>query len=143
MTGTCEMSPLSSVGVSGVVPIVSVTGFAWLPDEIRGRIGEVLSSRDLGGGEEVEAFDAIDCRLPLASRSAVPKSIIRNAFESVAVNSRVSDEHDMCKEFGQLVPFRRRVKNSTQDRLFRHTTNGNTACKLSRVSFRFTLLTGL
>ena len=67
--------------------MVSVTESVRPPDGIRGRKGEVLS-RDPRGGEEVKAFDAIDSKPPLASRQAVPKSIIRNVFKSIAVKSR-------------------------------------------------------
>jgi len=56
-----------------MVHFVSVTEAVWSPGGIRGRIGEALSSRNRRGGEEVETFDAIDSKLPLASRSTVPK----------------------------------------------------------------------
>lgn len=92
MSGICEMSP-SSARVSDVVAMVSVTGSVWSPGGIRGRKGEVLSSRDPRGGEEVGAFDAIDLKPPLAS--CVPESIIRNVFESVAAESRVPGEQGM------------------------------------------------
>jgi hypothetical protein len=69
VSGICEMSA-SSARVSEAVAMVSVTGFVWPPGGIRGRKGGVLSSRDPRGGEEVEAFDAIDSKPPLASRAA-------------------------------------------------------------------------
>lgn len=114
-----------------MVPIVSVTGFVWILGGIRGRIGEVLSSRDPRGGEEVGAFDAIDSKLPLAFRLVVPEPTIRDVFEGVAVKPRVSSEQDMYKDSGQPALFHRRVKNSTQDGLFWHTTDRNTACTVS------------
>ena len=73
----------------------------------------------------------IDFRLPLASRPAVPKSIVRDVLESVGVYSLVSDKQDICKGSGQLVLFHRRVKNTTQNGIFGHTTNRNTARKPS------------
>jgi len=127
-----------------MVAMVSVTGFVWSPGGIRGRKGEVLS-RVPRGGEEVGAFDAIDLEASagIPPLSCVPESIIRNVFESVAVESRVSSEQDMCNESRQLVLFHRRVKNSAQDGLFWHTTNRNTACKLSDFPCKSTLLTEL
>lgn len=92
MSGICGILAAFSAGVSGMVPIASGTGFVWWPDGIKGRTSEALSSRDLRGGEEVGAFDAIDSKLPLASRSVFPKSVTRNAFESVTVESRVLDK---------------------------------------------------
>ena len=67
MSGTCGIPASPSAGASGTVPTVSVAEFVWSPDGIRGRTGEVLSSRDPRGGEEVEACDAIDSEPPLAS----------------------------------------------------------------------------
>ena len=59
MFGICEMSA-SSARVSEVAAMVPGIGFVCLPAGIGGRKGEVLSSRDPRGGEEVKAFDAID-----------------------------------------------------------------------------------
>jgi len=143
VSGICEMSAPASGGISGMVPVVSVTEAVWSPGGIRGRTGEALSSRGQRGGEEVEAFDAIDSKLPLASRSTVPKSIVGNVFENVEIESRVSDEWEMWEGSSQLVLLHRRVKNSAQDGLFRHTTNRNTTCKLSRFSYKPTRLTEL
>lgn len=98
MSGICEMS-LSSARVSDVVAMVSVAGFVWSPGGIRGRKGEVLSSRDLRGGEEVGAFDAIDSKLPLAShRSAAFRNQSPEMFSGVSRSnlvSRVSRTHAM------------------------------------------------
>ena len=142
MSGIYEMSA-SSARVSEVAAMVSVTESVRPSDGIRRRKGEVLSSRDPRGGEGVKAFDVIDSKPPLASRQAVPKSIIQNVFESVAVKSRASSEHDMCEKSGQRVLFHCRVKKSTQDGLLRHTTNRSTACKPSRFLCKSTLPTGL
>ena len=56
--------------------MASATEFAWSPGGIKGQRGEALSSRDPRGGEEVEAFDVIDSKLPLAFRPTSSEVII-------------------------------------------------------------------
>ena len=59
------MSAAFPARVPGMASAASGTGFVWSLGEIMGRTGDDLPSRDPRGGEQVEAFDVIDLKLPL------------------------------------------------------------------------------
>jgi hypothetical protein len=112
---------------------------------VRGRRGGVPSCRDPRSGEEVEASDAIEPELPLASRSTGPDSQSPwNVFERRRGQiSRLDKAGYAQSAWSHSYYSTVTLKNPAQDGFFWHTTDRDTACRLSWPSCTYTLLTEL
>lgn len=72
MSGICDALGAFSARIE-VDPAAMEVGSFRSRGGIRERTNEALSYRNPRDGEEGEAFDAIDLKLPLSFRSAVPR----------------------------------------------------------------------